>query len=166
MSLTVRAQNRVFDGVLTKYAFNSEVLGGLSAAMNVFVPPQAREGTKVPVLYYLSGLTCTEDNAAQKGHLFGAAAKEGLAIVFPDTSPRGANIPGEEDSWDFGTGAGFYVNATREPWSKHYRMYDHVLREIPAVLQQANIPIVCAITDTRTRHVLRSWDTPWVATAP
>ena len=141
MSLTLRAQNKVFGGLLTKYAFTSEALGGLSANMNVYVPPQASNGAKVPVLYYLSGLTCTEDNAAQKGHLFGAAADEGLAIVFPDTSPRGANLPGEDDNWDFGTGAGFYVNATKAPWSRHYRMYDHVLREIPAVIEREGLPI-------------------------
>lgn len=141
MSLTIQSQNKVFEGVLTKYSFRSKVLGGLEAKMNVFLPESANAGHKVPVLYFLSGLTCTEDNAAQKGHFFEAAAKEQLAIVFPDTSPRGANIPGEEDSWDFGTGAGFYVNATKEPWNKYYNMYDHVLKEIPQLIASEQIPI-------------------------
>lgn len=141
MSLSIVSQNKVFSGLLTKYSFLSSVLGGLEAKMNVFVPKEASASNKVPVLYYLSGLTCTEDNAAQKGHLFEAASQKQIAIVFPDTSPRGANIPGENDSWDFGTGAGFYVNATREPWSKHYNMYDHVLKEIPDVIAKNEIPI-------------------------
>lgn len=80
------------------------MLGDLSANLNVFLPPQAVAGAKVPVLYFLSGLTCTEDNAAQKGGFFATAAQEGIAIVFPDTSPRGAKIEGEEESYDFGTG--------------------------------------------------------------
>lgn len=141
MSLKVLSQNKVYDGFLTKYSFVSSVLGNLEAKMNVFVPAQASASNKVPVLYYLSGLTCTEDNAAQKGHMFKAAADEQLAIVFPDASPRGAGIPGEDDSWDLGTGAGGFVNATREPWSKHYHMYDHVVKEIPDVIQKSNLPI-------------------------
>ncbi|WFD33524.1 S-formylglutathione hydrolase [Malassezia cuniculi] len=135
------SQNRVHGGVLTKYAFDSESLGGLSANINVFVPPKATAEAPAPVLYYLSGLTCTEDNAAQKGNLFEAAAKYNIALVFPDTSPRGANLPGEDDSFDFGTGAGFYVNATQEPYSKNYRMYDHVAYEIPKVIAASDIPI-------------------------
>lgn len=142
MSLNVVSQNKVFGGVLMKYSFQSDVLGGLEAKINVYLPPLAVAGSKVPVLYYLSGLTCTEDNAAQKGAFFGAASSEQLAIVFPDTSPRGAGIPGEDDSWDFGTGAGFYVNATKAPWNKNYRMYDHVTKEIPHKLQEAGIPLV------------------------
>ena len=142
MTLTTKAQNRVHGGVLTKYSFKSDALSGLDANMNVFVPPKATADAPAPVLYYLSGLTCTEDNAAQKGNFFEAAAAKNIALVFPDTRPRGAGIPGEDDSYDFGTGAGFYVNATQEPYSKHYRMYDHVAYEIPKVIDASDLPIV------------------------
>lgn len=104
MVLQVESQNKVVGGTLTKYSFSSQTLGGLKANLNVFVPSKAAENNKVPVLYYLSGLTCTEDNAAQKGHMFHAAEESNVAIVFPDTSPRGAGIEGEDESWDFGTG--------------------------------------------------------------
>ena len=100
----MESQSKVFGGELSKYAFKSSSLGGLETRINVFVPPQASQDQKVPVLYYLAGLTCTEDNGPQKGAFFQAAAEEQVAIVFPDTSPRGAEIQGEDDSWDFGTG--------------------------------------------------------------
>lgn len=141
MSLTVQSENKVFDGVLTKYAFTSSALGGLETKVNVYVPPKASASAKAPVLYFLSGLTCTEDNAAQKGSFFEAAAKEGIALVFPDTSPRGAGIEGEDESYDFGTGAGFYLNATKAPWSKNYHMYDFVTRELPQKLKESDIPL-------------------------
>lgn len=116
---------------MTKYSFTSKVLGNLPANFNLFTPPG---NSKAPVLIYLSGLTCTEDNGAQKGGMFEAASQEGIALLFPDTSPRGAKIEGEDDAYDFGSGAGFYVNATKEPWNKHYHMYDHVTKELPQVL--------------------------------
>lgn len=86
------------------------------------------------VVYYLSGLTCTDDNVMQKSGIQRAASELGLAIVAPDTSPRGLGIPGEDDDWDFGTGAGFYLNATQEKWAK-YRMYDYIVKELPEVLE-------------------------------
>lgn len=89
----------------------------------MFLPKQARAGNPVPVLYYLAGLTCNEDTGAHKGGFIRDAAAEAIAIVFPDTSPRGAAAPGEDDSWDFGTGAGFYLDATVPSFSKHYNMY-------------------------------------------
>ncbi|XP_023326261.1 alcohol dehydrogenase class-3 [Eurytemora carolleeae] len=102
---------------------------------SVFLPDQqSRTAPLPPVLYYLSGLTCTDDNARTKSQFAQEAAKVGLAVVFPDTSPRGSNIPGEEDSWDYGTGAGFYVNATAPNWSKNYRMYDYVTKELPELV--------------------------------
>ncbi len=101
----------------------------------VYVPPQAEDGP-VPVLYYLSGLTCTEKNFIEKAGAQRYAAEYGLMLVAPDTSPRGVNLPGEEDSWDFGSGAGFYVNATEQPWAKHYQMYDYVVDELPALVQK------------------------------
>lgn len=106
--------------------------------VNVFLPPNAiadtQAPTRVPVLIYLSGLTCTPQNATEKSFLQYFAAKFGFAVVFPDTSPRGAGIAHEEESWDFGTGAGFYVDATREPWNTNYRMYSYVHSELPKVL--------------------------------
>ena len=106
-------------------------------AVNLFLPPQALASTAsapVPVILYLSGLTCTGDNCAEKGFLQPHAAKHGIAIVYPDTSPRGAGIAGEDDSWDFGSGAGFYVDATAAPWSVNYRMLSYVARELPDAL--------------------------------
>ena len=98
----------------------------------VYVPPQADAGP-VPVLYYLSGLTCNEKNFIEKGGAQRYAAEYGLMLVAPDTSPRGVDIAGADDDWDFGSGAGFYVNATEQPWAKHYRMYDYVVDELPGV---------------------------------
>lgn len=99
----------------------------------VFIPPQAAAGP-VPVLYYLSGLTCTEENFTAKAGAQRYAAEQGLMLVAPDTSPRGVNIPGEEDDWDLGTGAGFYVDATESPWNDHYRMYSYVTEELPDLI--------------------------------
>jgi S-formylglutathione hydrolase len=105
----------------------------------VFLPPQATQ-KKVPALFWLSGLTCTEENFMQKAGAQRVAAELGMALIAPDTSPRGANLPGENESWDFGLGAGFYVNATEAPWSKHYRMYDYVLHELRHLVLK-NFPI-------------------------
>jgi S-formylglutathione hydrolase len=96
----------------------------------VFLPPQA-EAQRVPVLYWLSGLTCTEENFIVKAGAQRGAAELGLALVVPDTSPRGLKIPGESESYDFGLGAGFYVDATQAPWSRGYRMYSYVTKELP-----------------------------------
>lgn len=100
-------------------------------AVNVYLPKQyASTTTKLPVLLYLSGLTCTPNNASEKAFWQPYADKYGFAVVFPDTSPRGAGIEGEDDSWDFGTGAGFYVDATTDKFSKNYKMYSYVHREL------------------------------------
>lgn len=106
----------------------------------VFLPPQAEEG-KVPVIYWLSGLTCTEGNFVQKAGSQKYAAEQGVMIVAPDTSPRGLNIPGEDESWDFGSGAGFYVDATKAPWEKNYQMYSYVTKELPALVNK-NFPVL------------------------
>ena len=100
----------------------------------VFVPPQA-EKHPVPVLYYLAGLTCTEETFMIKAGAQHLAAELGLMLVAPDTSPRGANLDGEDDAWDFGTGAGFYIDATAEPWSRHYRMFSYAAEELPALIE-------------------------------
>ncbi len=129
------SEHRCFDGVQGYYAHASSEVG-LDMRFAVYQPPQARKGP-VPVLYYLAGLTCTEETFAIKAGAQRIAAALGLMLVAPDTSPRGANVPGETEAWDFGVGAGFYVDATADPWSKHYRMYSYVTRELPALIAAA-----------------------------
>jgi S-formylglutathione hydrolase len=105
----------------------------------VFLPPHAEAGS-APVLYWLSGLTCTEENFIVKAGAQRVAAELGLALVVPDTSPRGLKIPGEAESYDFGLGAGFYVDATQAPWARGYRMYSYVARELPELIE-ASFPV-------------------------
>lgn len=102
-------------------------------SFNLYLPPQAIQNPsqKVPVLIYLSGLTCTANNCSEKGFFQHGASKKGIAVLYPDTSPRGLNIQGEDDSWDFGTGAGFYVDATKDPYKGGYNMYTYVTEELP-----------------------------------
>jgi S-formylglutathione hydrolase len=126
-----------FGGVQGFYSHAAAEIG-LEMRFSVFQPPQAAKG-KVPVLYYLAGLTCTEETFMIKAGAQRVAAALGIMLVAPDTSPRGANIAGESDSWDFGVGAGFYVDAAQAPWSKHYRMYSYVTKELPGVIA-ANFP--------------------------
>lgn len=131
MSFSTDAEIAQFGGKLLKLSHESDSTN-TKMDVNVFVPPS--DSSKIPVLMYLSGLTCTPNNASEKSFLQYFAAKYGFAVVFPDTSPRGANIEGEDDSYDFGTGAGFYVDATQEPWSKNYNMYSYVHEELLAKL--------------------------------
>ncbi|MDA0130500.1 S-formylglutathione hydrolase [Vibrio sp. MarTm2] len=105
----------------------------------IFLPPNASKAQPVPVLYWLSGLTCTDENFMQKAGAFRKAAELGIAIVAPDTSPRGSDVA-DDDGYDLGQGAGFYLNATQEPWSRHYHMYDYVTEELPALIE-ANFPV-------------------------
>lgn len=130
------AANVCFDGEHRRYRHTSASLR-CDMEFAVFLPPAAlgEHGKPVPVLYWLSGLTCTDQNFMQKAGAQKLAAKLGLAIVCPDTSPRGVNLPGEDDSYDFGSGAGFYVNATEQPWAPHYRMYDYVTKELPQLVE-------------------------------
>jgi S-formylglutathione hydrolase len=107
-------------------------------SFSIFLPPQA-EGGKAPVVWYLSGLTCTHANVTEKGEYRAACAELGLAFVAPDTSPRGDDVP-DAEGYDFGKGAGFYVDATEEPWARHYRMWSYVTDELPAVLA-AEFPV-------------------------
>jgi S-formylglutathione hydrolase len=111
---------------------------GTQMQFAVYVPPQAQKAP-VPVLYYLAGLTCTEETATIKAGAQAHASRHGLILVMPDTSPRGAGIAGEEDDWDFGTGAGFYLDATRAPWAKNYRMYSYVSNELRTLIDE-NFP--------------------------
>ncbi|MGH8221964.1 MAG: S-formylglutathione hydrolase [Woeseiaceae bacterium] len=126
------SRNKCFGGVQGVYSHESRATGCVMR-FGVFLPPQA-EAHAVPVLYWLSGLTCTEENFIVKAGAQRVAAELGLAIVAPDTSPRGLKIPGEDDAYDFGSGAGFYVDATQAPWSRGYRMYSYVARELPGLV--------------------------------
>ncbi len=121
-----------FGGVQRVYAHQS-VATQCSMRFGLFLPPQAQQ-QNVPVLYWLSGLTCNEQNFITKAGAQRVAAELGLALVVPDTSPRGVAIPGDNDSYDFGVGAGFYVDATQMPWAKHYRMATYIQEELPALL--------------------------------
>ena len=111
---------------------------GLPMRFSVYLPPAAEQGT-VPALTYLAGLTCAEDTFMIKAGAQRVAAELGLMLIAPDTSPRGTDFPGQADDWDFGVGAGFYVDATQTPWSQHWRMYSYVTRELPALIA-ANYP--------------------------
>lgn len=127
-TLEVVSSHRCFGGTQYFYKHQSNAIG-LPMGFSVFVPPQAEQG-RVPVLFYLAGLTCTEETFMIKAGAQRKAAELGLMLVTPDTSPRGAGVQGEDDNWDFGTGAGFYVDATQEPWARHYRMESYVTQEL------------------------------------
>jgi len=140
MTITSITQNKCFGGVQGVYSHVSPEIG-CTMRFGVFMPPQANGGSiRVPVLYWLSGLTCTEENFIIKAGAQRVAAELGLAIVTPDTSPRGLDLPGEADSYDFGRGAGFYVDASEAPWSQNYRMYSYVTQELPWIIA-ANFPV-------------------------
>lgn len=137
MTLETKETHRSFGGVQGVYRHASSAVGG-AMEFSVFTPPAAETGP-CPVLFYLSGLTCTQDNVTTKGGFQRIAAELGLVIVCPDTSPRGTGYPGEDDAYDFGSGAGFYVDATEAPWSATYRMYTYVVDELPQLIA-ANFP--------------------------
>jgi S-formylglutathione hydrolase len=123
--LELISEHACFGGVQRFYRHQSSATG-LPMRFSVFVPPQAEHG-KVPALFYLAGLTCTEETFVTKAGAQRYAVQVGLMLIAPDTSPRGAGVAGEADNWDLGVGAGFYVDATEAPWSTHYRMYSYVL---------------------------------------
>ncbi len=128
-----------FGGWLNRYRHTSESCR-CEMTFSVYLPPQAQT-RKVPAVYWLSGLTCTDDNVRTKAGAQRYAAELGIALVMPDTSPRGEGVPDEPDRYDLGQGAGFYVNATQAPWSEHYHMYDYVTRELPALVEK-ELPLV------------------------
>jgi S-formylglutathione hydrolase len=125
------AENRCFGGVQGVYTHASEACGG-DMTFGLFLPAEAQSGP-VPVMWFLSGLTCTHENAMVKAGAQGWAAEQGIALVFPDTSPRGEDVA-DDDAYDLGQGAGFYVNATQKPWAPHFRMWDYVAEELPALI--------------------------------
>ncbi|HEX5687000.1 MAG TPA: S-formylglutathione hydrolase [Ideonella sp.] len=125
-----------FGGVQRFYRHASRVIG-LPMRFAVYLPPQAVAGRLVPLLTFLAGLTCTEETFTMKAGAQRLAAELGLALLMPDTSPRGANIPGEAEAWDFGVGAGFYLDATESPWATHWRMESYLTDELlPGVVEQ------------------------------
>ena len=134
--------HRCFEGEQRYYSHDSKVVG-LPMRFGIYIPPspfRERAGERVPLLVYLAGLTCTEETFAMKAGAQRIAAKLGIALLTPDTSPRGANIPGESESWDFGVGAGFYLDATEEPWRRHWRMESYLLDEL-LPLVGAELPV-------------------------
>ncbi|MBB4285929.1 S-formylglutathione hydrolase [Roseospira goensis] len=134
MTLETLSENKCFGGIQGIYQHPSRETG-TPMRFALYRPPQALEpGARVPVLWWLSGLTCTEENFTIKAGAQRYAAEHGLMLVAPDTSPRGLDLPEEHAAYDFGSGAGFYVDATVQPWARHYRMYSYVTGELPALV--------------------------------
>ena len=133
MNLDIISSNKSFGGWHKQYRHRSTVLD-CEMRFAIYLPPLALTGQKVPVLYWLSGLTCTDENFMQKAGAQRIAAELGIALVAPDTSPRGEGVP-DDPGYDLGMGAGFYVNATQHPWRAHYQMYDYVTRELPELIE-------------------------------
>jgi S-formylglutathione hydrolase len=140
MNLDNISCQKSFGGWQKRYRHRSKTLN-CDMVFSIYLPPQIEQGEKLPVLYWLSGLSCTDENFMQKAGAQRIAAELGIVIVAPDTSPRGADVPGDPDGgWDFGLGAGFYLNATQAPWATHYRMHDYVVHELPALIE-ASFPV-------------------------
>ena len=140
MSVEIVSENKAHGGrqLVVKH---SSVATGTDMTFSIFLPPQAEDGGKVPVVWFLSGLTCTHANVTEKGEYRAACAELGLAFVAPDTSPRGEEVPDDPaGAYDFGLGAGFYVDATEEPYSRNYRMWTYVTRELPDLVM-AEFPV-------------------------
>ena len=132
MTIQLIESIKEFGGYLNRYTHQSDVCN-CEMTFSVYLPPQAKLG-KVPALYWLSGLTCTDDNVRVKAGAQRYASEQGIALIFPDTSPRGDDVA-DEDRYDLGTGAGFYVNSTQSPWKQHYQMFDYVTKELPVLLE-------------------------------
>lgn len=133
MSFETKATITDFGGKLLKLSHKAQTTN-CEMNLNLFVPGSASSSKPAPVLFYLAGLTCTGDNGAEKGFFQARASEKGIAVVYPDTSPRGLEIAGEDESYDFGSGAGFYVDATQDPWTKGYNMYSYITDELPKAL--------------------------------
>lgn len=129
MTLELLSEHGCHGGVQRFYRHDSATIG-LPMKFSVYLPPQAQSGARLPALFYLAGLTCTEETFMTKAGAQRFAAEHGLVLVAPDTSPRGAGMPGEADAWDFGVGAGFYVDATEAPWDTNWRMERYVAQEL------------------------------------
>jgi len=131
-----------FDGWLNRYEHQSKSCSCVMT-FSIYLPPRAKI-EKVPVVYWLSGLTCTDDNVRTKAGAQRYASELGIALVMPDTSPRGDDVPDMPDRYDLGKGAGFYLNATQAPWSKHYKMYEYVTAELPKLIEE-HMPVLPGI---------------------
>jgi S-formylglutathione hydrolase len=138
MTIECLSSNKVFGGWHKQYSHQSSTVN-CTMRFAIFLPPQASSNNKVPVLYWLSGLTCTDENVMQKSGIQRIAAELGIAIVAPDTSPRGEGVA-DDEAYDLGQGAGFYINAKQAPWNKHFQMYDYVVEELPALIE-ATFPV-------------------------
>jgi len=138
MTLENFSQNKVAGGWHKQYTHDSNVLN-CNMRFAIFLPPNATKDNPVPVLYWLSGLTCTDENFMQKAGAFNKAAELGIAIVAPDTSPRGEGVA-DDEQYDLGQGAGFYLNATEKPWSDHFQMYSYIVDELPQLIEE-NFPV-------------------------
>ncbi len=136
--LTEVGKHKIFNGEQIRYRHFSEA-NQCVMTFSVFLPSRALQGYRVPVLYWLSGLTCTDDNFSVKSGAQRFAAEWGLALVMPDTSPRGSEVA-DAETYDLGQGAGFYVNATQAPWDSHFHMYDYVVHELPEIIEH-NLPV-------------------------
>ena len=138
MAIECLSSNKVFGGWHKQYSHQASTVN-CAMRFAIFLPPQASSNNKVPVLYWLSGLTCTDENVMQKSGIQRIASELGIAIVAPDTSPRGDNVA-DDEGYDLGQGAGFYLNSTQAPWNKHYQMYDYIVDELPALIE-ATFPV-------------------------
>ena len=138
MTLENLSQNKVAGGWHKQYTHDSNELN-CTMRFAIFLPPNATKDNPVPVLYWLSGLTCTDENFMQKAGAFNKAAELGIAIVAPDTSPRGEGVA-DDEQYDLGQGAGFYLNATEKPWSDHFQMYSYIVDELPQLIEE-NFPV-------------------------
>jgi S-formylglutathione hydrolase len=132
-SLHLISEHQCYEGTVCFYQHHSKACNG-DMRFSIYQPPQAKS-QPLPVLYFLSGLTCTEENFMAKAGAQRFAAEHGLILVAPDTSPRNTGIAGENSNWDFGAGAGFYVDATEDPWRSHYNMYSYVTDELPTLIE-------------------------------
>ena len=153
MTIETISENRSHGGTQGVYSHASSETG-TEMTFSVFVPdhaPENRDPAKLPVLWYLSGLTCTHANVTEKGEYRAACAEHGIIFVAPDTSPRGDDVPDAEDEYDFGKGAGFYLDAVQEPWAKNYRMRSYLERELPEVIA-ANFPMADMDRQSITGH--------------
>lgn len=142
-TLKLISSNRAFGGKHQRFTHQSATTK-TPMTFAIYLPPQVEEDKKVPVVYFLSGLTCTDENFSTKAGAQQWAAEYGFALVMPDTSPRGEDVA-DDSNYDLGQGAGFYVNATQSPWNKHYQMYDYIVTELPELIE-ANFPV----TDQRS----------------
>ncbi|MDP2560348.1 S-formylglutathione hydrolase [Psychrobium sp. 1_MG-2023] len=139
-NITLLSSQKLFNGTHNQYQHQSETTN-CPMTFSVYLPPEANNENKVPALYFLSGLTCTDENFSVKAGAQQYAAKHGIALIMPDTSPRGEGVPDDlEDDYAFGQGAGFYVNATQKPWNKHFKMYDYVVAELPKLIE-SELPV-------------------------